>query len=73
MFKKEKEEPTLLQRVLQREKVDLAHYTMHEIEQLVSDLVDLQLDRVRAEEVTKLVGVIDAASAKIREIVSKEK
>ena len=73
MFKKEKEEPTLLQRVLQREKVDLAHYTMHEIERLVSDLVDLQLDRVRAEEVTKLVGVIDAASAKIREIVSKEK
>lgn len=72
MFKKEKEEPTLLQRVLQREKVDLAHYTMHEIEQLVSDLVDLH-DRVRAEEVTKLVGVIDAASAKIREIVSKEK
>lgn len=70
--KKEKEKP-LLQRVLEREEVDLTHYTMHEIEKLIHDLVELQADKVRAEEVIKLLGVVDAATAKIREIVAKEK
>lgn len=72
MFKDKKEKP-LLQRVLEREEVDLTHYTMHEIEQLVHDLVELQADRLRAEEITKLLGVVDAATAKIREVVAKEK
>lgn len=74
MFKDKKEkEKTLLQRVLEREEVDLTHYTMHEIEKLIRDLVELQADKVRAEEVIKLLGVVDAATAKIREIVAKEK
>ncbi len=72
MFKDKKEKP-LLQRVLEREEVDLTHYTMHEIEQLVHDLVELQADKLRAEEITKLLGVVDAATAKIREVVAKEK
>lgn len=72
MFKDKKEKP-LLQRVLDREEVDLTHYTMHEIEQLVHDLVELQADKLRAEEITKLLGVVDAATAKIREVVAKEK
>lgn len=72
MFKDKKEKP-LLQRVLDREEVDLTHYTMHEIEQLVRDLVELQADKLRAEEITKLLGVVDAATAKIREVVAKEK
>lgn len=33
---KEKKEKTLLQRVLDREKVEFAQYSMHEIEKLVS-------------------------------------
>ena len=73
MFNKDKKEKTLLQRVLDREEVDLTHYTMHEIKNLVHDLVELQTDKVRAEEVIKLLGVVDAATAKIREIISKEK
>ena len=72
MFKDKKEKP-LLQRVIEREEVDLTHYTMHEIEQLVHDLVELQADKLRAEEITKLLGVVDAATAKIREVVAKEK
>lgn len=72
MFKDKKEKP-LLQRMLEREEVDLTHYTMHEIEQLVHDLVELQADKLRAEEITKLLGVVDAATAKIREVVAKEK
>jgi hypothetical protein len=70
---KEKKEKTLLQRVLDREKVEFAQYSMHEIEKLVYDLVELQLDKIRAEEVIKLLDVIGVASAKIREVVSKEK
>ena len=69
MFNKDKKEKTLLQRVLDREEVDLTHYTMHEIKKLVHDLVELQTDKVRAEEVIKLLGVVDAATAKIREII----
>lgn len=72
MFKDKKEKP-LIQRVLEREEVDLTHYTMHEIEQLVHDLVERQADKLRAEEITKLLGVVDAATAKIREVVAKEK
>lgn len=72
MFK-DKKEKTLIERVLAHEKVDFARHSMHEIEQLVADLVELQANKVRAEDVSKLVGVIDAATVKIREIISKEK
>ncbi len=72
LLRKEKEK-SLLERVLAREEVDLNRFSMNEIKKVIDDLVELQVNRVRRDEILKLQEVIDKASAKIREILNSEK
>lgn len=72
LLRKEKEK-SLLERVLAKEEVDLNRFSMNEIKKVIDDLVELQVNRVRRDEILKLQEVIDKASAKIREILNSEK
>lgn len=71
MSKKE-EKKSLLQRVLDREEVDLKEYTITEIEKVIKDLVELRLDRIRTEEALRLLDAIALAVDKVRETLRKE-
>lgn len=71
MSKKE-EKKSLLQRVLDREEVDLKEYTITEIEKVIKDLVELRMDRIRTEEALRLLDAIAMAVDKVRETLRKE-
>lgn len=71
MSKKE-EKKSLLQRVLDREEVDLKEYTITEIEKVIKDLVELRMDRIRTEEALRLLDAIALAVDKVRETLRKE-
>lgn len=71
MSKKE-EKKSLLQRMLDREEVDLKEYTITEIEKVIKELVELRLDRIRTEEALRLLDAIALAVDKVRETLRKE-
>ena len=71
MAKKE-DKKSLLTRVLEREEVNLTEYSIKEIEQVIKELVELRLDRVRTEEALRLLDAIALAVDKVREVLRKE-
>ncbi len=71
MSKKE-DKKSLLTRVLEREEVNLTEYSIKEIEQVIKELVELRLDRVRTEEALRLLDAIALAVDKVREVLRKE-
>ena len=70
---RQKKEKSLVERVLAKEEVDFNALAMHEIKQLVADLVELQENRIRKEEILKLQNIVIKASEKIKDILNKEK
>lgn len=68
-----KKEKPLLQRVLDKEEVEFEQLTLKEIRKLVDDLVELQENRIRKEEILKLQNIVIKASEKIKDILNKEK
>lgn len=66
-----KKEKTLLERVLDREKVDLAKFTIKEIEQVIEQLVDYRLQSLKIKQVAKLNSVIIKAASKVNELLEK--
>lgn len=72
MARTKKEKP-LLQRLLDKEDVDLSGFTLTEIKAVVNDLVELQENRIRKTEILKLQNIVIKASEKIKEILEKEK
>lgn len=71
MSKKEEKKP-LLRRLVDREEVDLKEYSMNEIEQVIKELVELHIDRVRSEEALRLLDAIAIAVDKVRTVLRKE-
>lgn len=71
MSKKE-DKKGLMKRLIDREEVNLADYTMKEIEEVVKELVELRIDRVRTEEAIKLLDAVAVAVGKVREILVRE-
>lgn len=71
MSKKEDKKP-LLRRLVDREEVDLKEYSMNEIEQVIKELVELHIDRVRSEEALRLLDAIAIAVDKVRTVLRKE-
>ncbi len=71
MSKKEDKKP-LLRRLGDREEVDLKEYSMKEIEQVIKELVELHIDRVRSEEALRLLDAIAIAVDKVRTVLRKE-
>lgn len=63
---------SLFDRVMAREKVNLAEYTINEIEDVIKQLVELRLDRVRTEQAIRLLEAVSIAVNKAREILQKE-
>ena len=61
-----------MKRLVEREEVNLADYTMNEIEEVIKELVELRVDRVRTEEAVKLLDAVSVAVGKIRGILVKE-
>lgn len=70
---RQKKEKSLLERVIAREEVDLTQFSIQEIHKLVRDLVELQENRIRKDEILKLQGIVIKASEKIKEILEREK
>lgn len=71
MSKKESKKG-LLERVLAREEVNFTEYTIKEIEQVIKELVELRLERVRSEEALRLLDAIALAVDKVRSVLRKE-
>ena len=71
MSKKEDKKP-LLRRLVDREEGDLKEYSMKEIEQVIKELVELHIDRVRSEEALRLLDAIAIAVDKVRTVLRKE-
>lgn len=72
MSDKKKKDRSLFDRVLAREEVNLTEYTIKEIEEVIKQLVELRIDRVRSEEAIKLLDAIQVAVEKTRSILQKE-
>lgn len=62
----------MLERVLAREEVNFTEYTIKEIEQVIKELVELRLERVRSEEALRLLDAIALAVDKVRSVLRKE-
>lgn len=67
-----KKEKSLLEKALAKEDVDLSRYTLTEIKDTLTKLVEAQESRIRKAEVVKLLDVVAKATEKIREVVNKE-
>ena len=67
-----KKEKSLLEKALAKEEVDLSGYTLTEIKDTLTKLVEAQESRIRKAEVVKLLDVVAKATEKIREVVNKE-
>ncbi|ROT07542.1 hypothetical protein EEL49_07265 [Muribaculaceae bacterium Isolate-104 (HZI)] len=67
-----KKEKSLLEKALAKEEVDLSRYTLTEIKDTLTKLVEAQESRIRKAEVVKLLDVVAKATEKIREVVNKE-
>lgn len=70
MSKKEKR--SLLDRIMAREEVNLTEFTIKEIEEVIKQLVELRVDRVRTDEALRLLDAVAIAVGKVREILAKE-
>ncbi len=69
---RKKKEKSLLEKALAKEEVDLSRYTLTEIKDTLTKLVEAQESRIRKAEVVKLLDVVAKATEKIREVVNKE-
>lgn len=71
MSKKNQKKP-LLERVLEREEVNLTEYSIKEIEHVIKELVEMRLNRIRTEKALRLLEAVEIAVGKTREILEKE-
>ncbi|MCM1483755.1 MAG: hypothetical protein NC043_05430 [Muribaculaceae bacterium] len=71
MSKKNQKKP-LLERVLEREEVNLTEYSIKEIEHVIKELVEMRLNRIRTEKALRLLEAVQIAVGKTREILEKE-
>ena len=70
--KEKKEKKSLLTRVLEREEVNLTEYSIKEIEEVIKDLVEMRLNRVRTDTALRLLDAVALAIDKSREILRAE-
>lgn len=70
--KEKKEKKTLLTRVLEREEVNLTEYSIKEIEEVIKELVEMRLNRVRTDTALRLLDAVALAIDKSREILRAE-
>lgn len=66
-----KKEKSLLEKALAKEDFELSQYTLQEIKEVMTQLVELQAVRIRKTEIIKLQDVVLRASEKIREILEE--
>lgn len=72
MSNKKEEQKSLIQRIIDREEVDLREFTMKEIEEVIRELVEYRIDRIRTEEAIRLLDAVTVAITKIRSVLQKE-
>ena len=70
--KEKKEKKSLLTRVLEREEVNLSEYSIKEIEEVIKELVEMRLNRVRTDTALRLLDAVALAIDKSREILRAE-
>ncbi len=70
--KEKKEKKSLLTRVLEREEVNLTEYSIKEIEEVIKELVEMRLNRVRTDTALRLLDAVALAIDKSREILRAE-
>lgn len=71
MSHKEEKKP-LLKRVIEREEINFADYSLTEIEQVIHQLAESHIDKVRTEEAIRLIDAIGIGLSKVRAILEKE-
>lgn len=72
MSHKEERKP-LLKRVIEREEINFADYTLNEIEDVIRQLAEFHIDKVRTEEAIRLIDAIGVGLSKVRAILEKER
>ena len=70
--KEKKEKKSLLTRVLERDEVNLTEYSIKEIEEVIKELVEMRLNRVRTDTALRLLDAVALAIDKSREILRAE-
>ena len=66
-----KKEKSLLEKALAKEEVDLSRYTLTEIKDTLTKLVEAQESRIRKAEVVKLLDVVAKATEKSARLSTK--
>ena len=66
------EKKSLMKRILQREEVNLAEYSFKEIEEVIRELAEARIEKLRTEEAIRLLDAVGVAVEKIRYLLSKE-
>ncbi len=66
------EKKSLMKRTLQREEVNLAEYSFKEIEEVIRELAEARIEKLRTEEAIRLLDAVGVAVEKIRYLLSKE-
>lgn len=67
------EKKSLMKRILEREEFNLAEYSFKEIEEVIRELAEARIQRLRTEEALRLLDAVGVAVEKIRHLLSKEK
>lgn len=67
-----KEKKSLMKRILEREEFNLAEYSFKEIEEVIRELAEARIQRLRTEEALRLLDAVGVAVEKIRHLLSKE-
>lgn len=66
------EKKSLMKRILEREEFNLAEYSFKEIEEVIRELAEARIQRLRTEEALRLLDAVGIAVEKIRHLLSKE-
>lgn len=66
------EKKSLMKRILEREEFNLAEYSFKEIEEVIRELAEARIQRLRTEEALRLLDAVGVAVEKIRHLLSKE-
>lgn len=66
------EKKSLMKRILEREEFNLAEYSFKEIEEVIRELAEARIQRLRTEEALRLLDAVGVAVEKIRYLLSKE-
>ena len=66
------EKKSLMKRILEHEEFNLAEYSFKEIEEVIRELAEARIQRLRTEEALRLLDAVGVAVEKIRYLLSKE-